>query len=638
MTDWHLGDPDVSFDAAGTPQSDAFGDIYFSRAGGVAETRHVFLGGCGLPDAWAGRARFRIGETGFGTGLNFLTTWAAWKRDPARCGVLEYIAVEGFPLTAAQVRRALAPLEGVGDLAEHLAAAWPARQPGLHLLTFEGGRVRLLLGLGPVREVLAALSDSVDAWFLDGFAPARNPDMWSGAVCQRLAALSRPGTRLATFTAAGAVRRALGAAGFAVEKRPGYGRKRDSIAAVFEGEETAPFPPWFRRPAPLPAGARVAVVGGGVAGAAVAGALARAGFDPVIVERRGALAAEGSGNPCGLLKHQVIAGGGPRGRFVAAAARFARSLLPADAWVRDGVLSVARDEAEQARMAKFAALHPDDEVRLLTPAEAAARAGTATPFGGLWFAHGGAIRPPVACRALAGDVPVIAAEASVPQKTATGWRVAGLEVDAVVLAAGPLVPRLWPRADLPVRANRGQISILPACTGPEVAVTGGGYLSPPYDAAGHRVLGATYDRWPDPADPSWAEVSDGAHARNRATFAEGLPGLAARLPAPVAGRAALRAAVADHVPLMGPLFDAAVWREAYADLAQGRREAAYPPAPLEDGLYVLGALGSRGFLTAPLLAEALTAVMSGGVLPLERAFWAAVHPGRFLVRALRKGG
>jgi len=403
--------------------------------------------------------------------------------------------------------------------------------------------------------------------------------------------------------------------------------------------------PWFRRPAPVPRGASVAVVGGGVGGCAAAGALRRAGYAVTLIDRAGRLGAEASGNPCGLLKPRLTADGGVHGRFFGQGYLHAVETLDRlGGWLGRGILSIARDTGEAATMQRLAGTLPPDHIALVAPDEAHRLTGVTAPLGGLWFPKAGSIDPPAVCAALAEGVTVRTGAVAAVVQVEGGWSLcdaAGAvvaEAAAVVLAAGPWTPRLWPDADLPIHANRGQITLLPAAPeAPHAALSFGGYLSPPV-AGGRHVLGATYGRIPDPDDSAWRTVRDEDHAANLSLLADALPEVRAQWGGEPAdgGRVSLRATIADHLPVMGPLFDAAAWREAYADLHHGRALRTYPPAPLADGLFVLGGLGSRGFQTAPLLGEALAALMVGDALPLERALWEAVHPGRFVLRILRR--
>jgi tRNA 5-methylaminomethyl-2-thiouridine biosynthesis bifunctional protein len=221
------------FDAGGTPVSPAYGDVYHAAAGGHAQARHVFLAGNGLPERWRGRERFVILETGFGLGVNFLATWLAWRDDAQRCAELHFVSLERHPFAAADLALAHAAWPEFAALAAELHRHWPLLLPGSHRLQLDGGRLLLTLVFGDAGEALPTLDMAVDAFYLDGFSPARNPDLWSSELCRSLARLAVPGATLATWSVAGGVCQALRAARFAVAKRPGFAGKRQMLVGRF---------------------------------------------------------------------------------------------------------------------------------------------------------------------------------------------------------------------------------------------------------------------------------------------------------------------------------------------------------------------------------------------------------------------
>lgn len=595
----------------GVPVSTRFDDVYFSRDGGLAETAHVFLDGTGLPQAWAGRRRFMIAETGFGTGLNFLATWDLWRRHRPAGGVLHYLAVEAYPIRRGTLATVLAPFRPVADLAARLIARYPRPAPGLHRMWFPEDGVCLTLAIGEAAAVLPAIEARVDAWFLDGFAPARNPTMWEPAVLDQVARMAAPGSRLATFTAAGAVRRGLAERGFTMDRRPGFGAKRECLVGVYPGS-----PPAVRSPA------RVAVVGAGIAGAALVGALGRRGVETVWLDRRPTIAAEASGNPVGVLMPRPTLDGGPVAALSAAAFRHvvaecAALGVPVGG---NGVLELAGDPeavARQQRLQDSGVLEPVDGQ--LVDAPAASRvAGVALDRPGIWYRRAGWVSPQALVAALsAGATPRLQCELADLTHGENGWRLTDsdkailAEADAVILATGAGSPTIPILSDLPVRRVRGQLSELPATPTSgrlQAVVTFGGYLSPAI--RGRHVAGATYERegvdpgvWPQP-------VTAESHAKVLA----GMPGLLAgwfASVAPSGGRAAIRATTPDRLAIAGTV----------------------PGAP---GLYVLTGLGSRGLVTAPLLAELVVSDLLDEPLPVELALAAAVRVGRFRDRALRR--
>ncbi len=225
------------------PRSKQFDDVYFSAENGLAETRHVFLAGNGLPDAWAGKEHFTIFETGFGTGLNFLAVWELFEETADAEQTLRFVSVEKFPLSVQEIEAALSHWEELVCCRELFLETYKNKtlhneipdqvgDDGLFICDF--GRVRLEVHFGDANDVMPTLEMDVDAWFLDGFKPSSNPEMWSEAVFAAMGRMSHVGSSFATFTAAGFVRRGLEAAGFEVRKVPGYGRKREMSVGVFK--------------------------------------------------------------------------------------------------------------------------------------------------------------------------------------------------------------------------------------------------------------------------------------------------------------------------------------------------------------------------------------------------------------------
>ncbi len=607
-----LPDPELDIDETGTPRSAWAGDVYFSADDGPAETAHVFLAGIGAPEVWKSRRRMRIGELGFGTGLNFLLTWRAWRESASADATLDYVAVEGFPLSADDIRCALSRYSNLTAEVAALTHRLPHRVPGMHRIALDGGRVRLTLVYGQVAPALAMLTGRVDAWYLDGFAPSKNPDMWTPEVLAAVAARTVPGGRLATFTAAGAVRRGLEAAGFTVEKRPGFGRKRECLAASMPGDAVADG---------LKPGARVAVIGAGIAGGALSKALAERGYAVTLIDAAGP-GAGSSGNPAALIAPRLPKSASPMGRVLASgylhAVRYYDALAAAGVavWLgRRGTFAMARDDAEQERQQASLRSYglPEVAMRGIDAAEAGRLTGIACPRPGLWFAEAGTLDPRAVVPALAAKATdFIQAEVARIERGDDGWRVLGPDgatvasAEAAVVAAGSGLKGLFPAAPWPLRANRGQIGYLPASEGgPAVPVSYGGYLTPavrlPAGGMGH-VIGASYGRT-DPA-AAWETFEEQDHREIAGLLSSALPALAVLADAPpVGGRVSLRATIPDYTPLAGGM---------------------------DEGLYVLGGLGSRGFLTAPLMAERIADAIAGLPPPLPADLLAAVDPKRFV--------
>ncbi|MBL8556359.1 MAG: tRNA (5-methylaminomethyl-2-thiouridine)(34)-methyltransferase MnmD [Phenylobacterium sp.] len=577
----------------GQPRSRAFGDVYFSAEDGLAETRAVFLAGCGLPQAWAGRRRFVVGELGFGTGLNIAALLQLWAATRPPHGRLHVFSIEAFPIAAHEAARALSRWPELAEVVGLLTSHWPGRARGRHRVDLPELSATLDLAAMEAEPALAGWQGRADAWFLDGFAPSANPQMWSDEVLGLVAARSAPGARAATFTVAGQVRRGLAAHGFAVAKRPGFGRKRERLEAWLAGE------------AADPPTSRVAIVGAGIAGAAAARAVRALGGEAAVVEAA-APGSGGSGNPAALVTPRLDAGLGEAARLFAQAFGRATMLYAgvAGATIVRGVLQLASDAREAERFAKIAAsdVFEAGDLAVIDPAAAAARLGELAPAA-LDQASALAIDPAPVLAAWAG-APIRARVAALT-RDGGGWRLLDTEgreilrADAVILAAALASRELAP--DLPLQAVRGQATFASGPSAP--AAAWGGYVLPTRDGL---LFGATHDR-----DDAGADLRPDDHRRNLDTLARALPGLAARVAdLPLAGRASVRAVTPDRAPIAGALGG---------------------------GLFALTGFGSRGFSLAPLLAEHVAALALGAPSPIGAAAADLVDPGRFARRAARRG-
>jgi len=596
----------LSRNADGVPYSEQFADVYHSSQGGLAQARHVFLGGSGLPQAWEGREAFTILETGFGLGLNFLVAWDAWRAGAARCSRLHFISVEAHPLSRQDLSDALAPFDELRAFSRALVSAWPPPLAGFHRLHFDAGNVILTLLLGDVREMLPQLVARVDAFFLDGFSPARNPGMWSPEVVRELARLARPGATYATWTVAGGVRAALSDAGFTTEKREGFATKREMLV----GRREAP-PETAQRPV-----RNAVVVGGGLAGTLAAERIAARGWTVDLVEARG----ERSAAAVGLLRPVVnlrdaVNAQASRGAFLYALQHYRG--LDRDGyhleWRASGVLQLAEEEDEAARFEAIARSqgYPPEFLDFVQAPRAREIAGREVRGPGWWFPGGAWVAPAslaVASLARAGERVRRRMRRAVARLEREGstWRALDAEdrviaeAPCLVLANAADAKRLLPEARLPLSAVRGQVTYLPRASSRhlDVIVSGTGYVAP---VPGQGVcIGASYHH--DDDDPG---VRESDHRDNLARAESMLPGFTAGVTADgLDGWTGFRTTVPDRLPIYG--------------------------ASAVEGLYTATGLGSRGLLWAPLGAELLACELEGEPSPLPRDLAGAISPRRFL--------
>ncbi|HEX4780545.1 MAG TPA: bifunctional tRNA (5-methylaminomethyl-2-thiouridine)(34)-methyltransferase MnmD/FAD-dependent 5-carboxymethylaminomethyl-2-thiouridine(34) oxidoreductase MnmC [Usitatibacter sp.] len=590
----------------GVPYSEAFGDVYHSTHGGLAQARYVFLEGNGLPRAWSGRSAFTVLETGFGLGLSFLAAWDAWRNDPSRCARLHFISVEGHPLTRGDLAGALEPFGELRALSRALVTAWPPPLAGFHRMHFDGGAVILTLLQGDVREVLPQLVARADALFLDGFSPARNPGMWSPEVVRELARLASPGATLATWTVAGGVRSALAGAGFAIEKREGFAGKREMLVGHRAGT----------RPDRQPAERRAVVVGGGLAGTLAAERIAARGWHVELVEARAErdAAAVGLVRPVVNLRDAVNAQAS-RSAFLYALQHYRG--LDRDGyhlqWRASGVLQLAQDADEAARFEAIVRSqgYPAEFLSFVEADRAREIADRDVRGPGWWFPSGAWVSPAslaVASLARAGERVRRRMRRAVArlEREGASWR--ALDADDRVIAEAPVLilanaadaKRLIPQARLPLSSVRGQVTYLPRSPARrlEVIVSGTGYVAPVPDAG--VCVGASYHH-----DDEERGVRDSDHRENLGRAEAMLPGFTDGLdPASLDGWTGFRTTVPDRLPVFG--------------------------ACAVEGLYTATGLGSRGLLWSPLGAELLACELEGEPCPLPRDLAGAISPRRFL--------
>jgi tRNA 5-methylaminomethyl-2-thiouridine biosynthesis bifunctional protein len=585
----------------GAPRSREHGDVYFSRDGGLAESQAVFLAGGGLPEAWSGRRRFTVGELGFGVGLNIAALLELWGRARPAGGHLSIFTIEAFPLTAEDAARALATWPELATVAGLLTARWPGRARGFHRVDLPELSATVDVAVMEAAEALNAWQGAADAWFLDGFSPALDPHIWRQEVIDLVAKRSAPRARAATYTVAGSVRRALAAAGFTVERAPGHGRKRERLEARLRLDGSDP---------PGPANPSVAIIGAGIAGAALRRAFAVLGVEARVFDAEGP-GSGASGAPAALMAPRLDAGLAAPAALFAQAARTARRLYETvpGAVIGHGALQLEAGPKDRRRFAAIAAsdLFEPAEMSVVSAREASARLGEVAPPG-LAMTSAMVLEPAAVLQAWLGAV-VRARVAAVERAGPTApWRLLGEggqvigEADVVCVAAG--IDTVGLVRDHRLTPVRGQATFTEAVS-PVATAVFGAYAIPTRRGV---LVGATHDRDETSLDPC-----PGDRTRNLEAVAAVLPGLAQALGAvPLTDWCAIRATTRDYLPLAGRIAG-------------------------EEGLWVLTGLGSRGFCLAPLLAEHLAASILAVPSPLPRPLAALVDPSRFAVRAARKG-
>ena len=599
------------------PRSLDYQDIYFSARDPRGEVAMVFIDANQLPARFVTTRRFVIGETGFGTGLNFFLTLATWRQHAPSDAFLSYLSAEAHPLAPGDLRRALAAQKIPDEDIENLLAQYPPAVSGLHRVYFPNDRVVLTLVYGDAAPELARVRGAVDAWFLDGFAPSRNPALWNIAVFRQMARLSHAATTLGTFTAAAQVRRDLSEAGFDVQRVRGFDGKRERLVGRFRAAEpSATSPP-----------ERIAVIGAGIAGLSTAQALRQRGAHVTLLDPHG-VAAKTSGNPAALLSPHLSAGDSPRNALALAGVRATRALLRTtgiDARIDTGIgagpgalraagiehRGITRHAARRlARLAKVDPLLAGDLYQVV-------RSDPKNPI--LRYPLGIGVDLGVFCQDLARSFQVQHAQVDRVENAEHGTVLTFADgqssrFDAAVIATGAATPCCFgqPR---PLHVG-GQLTRIRKAL-PHVgsmALTGKGYCLPEHE--GQHWLGATFRR-----DTARSGVSDEENQENLRQLRWAAPELATPQEIEVSGAwYGTRAVFRDRLPAVGAI------RIDRPPEAQNRVSGG-PPASAQ--VFVHLGLGSRGLLYAPLGGEIIADRMFGLPELLPHALSELLSPLRF---------
>lgn len=667
----------IQFNAEGTPVAEQFDDVYFSKDDAEAETRYVFIQHNDLPQRWLNHnsSTFVIAETGFGTGLNFLLAAQSLiecHRDSPDTAVdhLHFISTELLPLTQADLIQALRPFEHL-ELTQELVATTMLNVDGCHRYRFyyENLIFTLDLWVGDVLESLpewdAGDHGIVDAWFLDGFAPSKNEGMWQQSLFDEMARLSKQSATFATFTAAGFVKRGLYQAGFDVSKTKGFGRKRDMLVGKLREFSNKPavarpyhkqvgisyktIPPQ-RRP-------RIAVIGGGIAAASATYSLSLRHADVTVFCAGKQLADGASGNPQAGIYPQLNASPSVLSQIQQTAFEYARQFYDqllkqgydfAHDWC--GVLLVGFSETVRERQQRLleGAHWPSNLIKGLSAAQASKKAGLTIQDPSLFIPDAGWASP----KELVDSIFKAASERTAV-KVLTSSRVANikslsegvelsfedqtsaLHFDAVVVAAGHETDKLLNNEALPYTLTRGQVESIESASpinALQTVLCHKGYFTPAFN--GSHALGSTYIKH-DLSTATRTEESE----QNIATHQKAMQGVdwIKDLPVSIGARAAIRCSTPDHIPIVGALPNLTTQASQYRHYMEKQREPLPQNPSVHNNIFVCGGLGSRGFTTAPLMAESLVSQMFEEPKAFNEQLRAALNPNRFLLRAIKRG-
>lgn len=652
----------------GLPFASAFGDIYFSQENGDAETQHVFLAANQLEprfSALTNHQPFTIIETGFGTGLNWLCTQRLWEKCQ-RPGWLHYISIEKHPLTLTDLRQAHTLWPLYKNFSEALQKNYPALAPGFHRLFFPELRSTLTLVFSDIQTALPQISAQADTWFLDGFAPDKNPAMWQPYLYENMARLSHEGSTFSTFTAAGFVRRGLQTEGFIVEKVPGYGKKREMLCGHFSGHPNSEInskkqyspaeKPWLYRP-PTPSQITeqrsAIIIGAGIAGATTAYALAQRGWHISVLDKH-AIADGASGNPAAVVALTPCTTEDVLSHFPQQAGLHTLRVLKNEApthdriWNPCGVLELAATNHQKKFSASRAIALPKSLWSVVSPDEASQLSGITLQETTVWQAQSGWLDAKAWCRFLLNHPNIHVYEnhaVSALIKENDRWQVhyhspknqqsSYKSSPVIILANGYDALALLNNIPFPLRAVRGQVArFLPTeKTAKLQSIIAAQTYITPADNDGYHCLGASFI-----PDDLATDIRLTEHESIRTTLATMLPALETDLePCPQwLGRSSIRCQSEDYLPLIGRLASPSNIAQHYAGLRDGKLHD-YPLLQPIEGLYINLAYGSHGFSYALLGAEILASELNNEPAPCARTTLENLNPIRFFIRQLKRG-
>ena len=677
----------IRWSSAGLPISEQFDDFYFSKTDGLAESRYIYLEHNQLADRWqslSDKGQFVIAETGFGTGLNFLASWQLWCEKAPKCAKLHYISIEKHPLNLEDLKQCLALWPELSDLSQQLLDQYPLHlSQGFHRLNFDLGQLQLTLVIDDVNNALDQLLSSthpahqkpqraVDAWFLDGFAPAKNPQMWQPELFQTLYKLSHAKTTVATFSTARVVRDGLVNNGFNIAKHSGFGIKREmlngTIKQAYELPPTESYPTTrFNSPYPLAwtlpesvqtnasnkrSKSRVVVIGGGLAGCHTANSLARRGYLVTLIERHSGLAQEGSGNPQGVVYAKLSHKAETLTDFNLTALQYALRHYQF-AWQQDnpllgqqcGVLQVAHtDKEQQLQQQVNEALGRNRLLQWVDSKTASSIAGCHINNPALFFPNAGWLNPKMVCAELTqhSNINIVYNQQPLSLKRfANSWQLLDsekstiMEADIVVVATANDLKKISQCQHIPYKPVRGQITQLAqdAHQIPDIntVLCAEGYISPSMN--NQFCFGASFDTQNQTLD-----ITKDDHQQNLDRLRTQFPGIINDniTPDDCTGRTALRCTTPDYMPLLGPIPVYEDFLERFTLLRKNAKSSIAHSGSYYPNLYLSAGYGSRGLAYTPLCAEILAAQINNEPMPVSRSMQTALNPARFIVRNLSR--
>lgn len=647
--------PQLNFNDEGIPCSEYFDDPYFSLANPLEESRHVFLNSTNILDRWKNN-HFTIGELGFGFGINFLVTAQA-RIDQDSSHRLHFISIEKHPVDPSDLAKFYQQLKIKHPLVKQLINHYPPAVQGHHRIHFQEYNISLTLIFGDASNCLQDCDFKVDAWYLDGFAPNKNPELWNMKVANEIYRLTKTHGTFSTYSAARNVNDNFTQAGFKISKKPGYGKKREMIIGqrinkTQNHQYSLNKKSWLQNPPSEIRKKQVLVIGAGMAGCAVSAALAQRGWHVTIIERNTSLASEASGNPNAVLMPRLSVDHDIQSQLTLSGFLYTtrllnqlQSLSDSFSWQQCGAIQVPRDEAQWQRMLTIASQEkiPAALFQEINKHTASQLSQCEIAHDGWHIPEAGLLHPKEFCHALIEQYRnhikiIFNSEVSSIKSENNKWAACDdneneiYSADALVIAnaysANQFKQSHWNK----LHAKRGQITFIPEVesnTHPSKIICADAYITP--STNNNIILGASFITGEIDID-----IRQKEHDENVAKIKKILPSFTIKHPNQLQGRAAIRAVSGDRLPIVGPIAKQAEFDRDFYHAALGSVREKYSIPHYYQNLYIASGFGSRGLAWIPLCSEVLACIMNNEPSPISKHLMEAIHPNRFLMKNLIK--
>lgn len=640
----------------GHPYSELFDDIYYSSNNteaipGESEFNHVFFEHNNLAARWSDRDQFIIAELGFGSGLNCVLTIRQWLKHCATCDTkktLHYIAIEKYPLSADSVTALVSRYPELKPICDEILKSYPPAIEATHCRRMFDNQVVIHYKFMDINQALDDEGLNVDAWYLDGFSPAKNPDMWASSVFEQMAINSAAGASCSTYTAAGFVRRNLEQAGFKVRKVSGHGNKREMLVASLIDKPPPPLfykdKPWFAPAKKVTSTSKsITVIGAGIAGLSMAYSMVQRGWSVCIIDKHRNIAAETSANPAAIIYPRLSVNNETDTRFYIAAYCYSLYVLnklqrkhQKAFWFDDGL----QQTFDRKRITEIL-YHYQFNNDFMSTAECFFRDDTKLLDDKVLvdYKKAGVVLPGILCEVIkqeCGDaLKLLHANADMISYDHNKWLCFSEselinEADCLVIANGNSVNDLLVTLQLPVEAIRGQALILNTKKSNNIKKTINADIYFTHSIANKHYLGASYSRL-----NKTSKIDPNDNRSLLASLDVIYPG-AFKVEDIDQSWVGLRCMSKDRVPVVGAVPDVKFFNEQYSDIHHGKCNKQYPAVQYQAGLYITAAHGSRGFTSSFICAEIIASQIEGQSLPVNKKTLDYLNPSRFIVNELKR--